>query len=193
MLHNKYFEIIKQYLGDYNKVIYGRELIGKIPLSQKGIALALNELEGNNILKSERKGNVKNYRLNIENTAIRGVLLVAETLKKMNFLMQNTKIASIFKCDKRIVGIFGSYAAGTQKKDSDIDLFIIGDKKEDDYDSKGKAFDLEISIKYFSEDEFISLLRNKNPLCREIIANHINIFGTEQFIDVIWRNYYGFN
>jgi len=193
MLHNKYFEIMKQYLGDYNRVIYGRELVTKIPLSQKGIALALSELEGQNVLKSERKGNVKNYKLNLENAGIKDVLSVSETLKKMNFFMQNSKLADIFKHDERIVGIFGSYAKGKQKKNSDIDIFIIGGKKEDDYDSNGKAFDLDISIKYFSAEEFVSLLRNKNPLCKEIIANHINIFGTEQFIDAVWRYYYGFN
>lgn len=193
MLHNKYYEIINQYLGDYNKVIHGRELIGKVPISQKGIALALSELEEQNMLKSERKGNAKNYRLNIENAEIKDVLLVSEVLRKMKFLMQNQRLAGIFKQDRRIVGIFGSYAKGEQKKNSDIDVFIIGDKKEDDYGSKGKAFDLKISIKYFSEEGFISLLRNKNPLCKEIIANHVNIFGIEQFIDAVWRNYYGFN
>ena len=42
MIHNKYYEIMKQFLGDYSRKIYGRELIDKVNISQKNIALTLN-------------------------------------------------------------------------------------------------------------------------------------------------------
>jgi len=192
-LHNKYFEILNLFLGDLNKEIYGRELIKKVSLSQKAIALSLNELEKEGILKSKKEGNMKFFKLNLENTEIKDIILAAEINRKILFLKKFRKLAHIFKKDERTVGIFGSYAKETQKEDSDIDLFIIGEKHRKDYDIVGKSLDLNVSIKYFSEKEFISMLENKNNLLKEILESHILIFGFESFINMAWNSYYGFN
>ena len=65
MLHTKYFEVLKQFLGNYVAEIYGRMLVGKVPLSQKAIALALAELEEKGVLSSRSQGMIKYYRLNL--------------------------------------------------------------------------------------------------------------------------------
>jgi len=192
MIHNKYFHILKQYLGDYNRVIYGRELVGKIPLSQKAIALALEQLEKKGILKSHKKGTLKLYELNKDYSEIYDILALAEIARKGEFLSKHRVLAHIFKSDSRIVGIFGSYAKGIQKKDSDIDVFIIGKKKDEEYDKIGKKFDKHISIKYFSQKQFTELMKMKNNLCKEIIKNHVLLFNIEQFIKLIAEEYYGF-
>ena len=51
MLHNKYFEVLKHFLGNYAGDVYGRMPIGKVKLNQKAIALALAELEAKGVLK----------------------------------------------------------------------------------------------------------------------------------------------
>lgn len=193
MIHNKYFEILKQFLGNYNREVYGRELIGKVGLSQKGIALALEELKGRGILKSRKEGNLKHYSLNLANTEIKDFIAISEILRKIDFLSKHRKSAYIFKKDERIIGIFGSYAKNTQKEGSDFDVFIIGPKKEQDYSAEGKKLNMDISVKYFTKTEWIKLLKEKNSLCKEIIENHILIFGFEDFLNLIWSNYYGFN
>lgn len=187
MIHNKYFSTISQFLGDYNKEVHGRGLVKKINLSQKAIALTLDELEKQGILKSRKEGNMKYFRLNTDNPQLNDVLLSAEIMKKMQFFEKHRKIANIFKQDTRIVGIFGSYASEQQTKTSDIDIFIIGDKKANDYDKQGKIYDLDISIKYFKENDF-----TKNNLVKEIVSNHVLIAGAEQFINLIRRRFYGF-
>lgn len=193
MLHKKYFEIVAQFLGDYNRELYGRELIGKVSLSQKSIALSLAELEKEGILTSTKRGSIKFFRLNLQNAEIKDLLMSAESERKLIFFRKHLKIAHIFKNDERVIGIFGSYAKGTQKEDSDIDVFVIGEKIKEDYDKIGKKFDVEISIKYFSEREFNSLIKNENALCKEIIESHILIFGIERFINIVWKEYYAFN
>jgi len=190
MLHNKNYTILSQFLSNYNKEIYGRELIHITSLSQKNIALTLEDLEKKGILKSRLSGNIKYYRLNFDSTELKDIILVLETLKKIDFFNKQRKIANLFRYDNRIVGIFGSYAKGIQKKESDIDVFIIGNKIKEDYDRLGEKLDLNISIKYFSEKEFINLIKNKNNLIKEIIKDHIIIFKFEEFINLIWRNYY---
>ena len=193
MIHNNYFEILNQFLGDYNREIYGRELIGKVSLSQKGIALALESLEKDGVLTSKKRGNMKFFSLNTKYARIKDTIVMAEIAQKTHFFEKHQTIANLFKSDERIVGIFGSYAKNTQKKDSDIDIFIIGEKIGDDYVKKAKVYDLDVSIKYFTIKEFKGLLQKKNPLITEIIANHILIFNVEQFIELAWRDYYGFD
>src|SRR3989338_1435755 len=161
MIHNKYFEILKQFLGDYTGEIYGRELVGRVSLSQKGIALALEELEAKSMLKSRKEGTLKHYGLNLEYSEIRDIIAMTEITRKILFLAQHRKLAYLFKRDERVIGIFGSYAKGIQKTGSDIDVFIIGKKIAEDYDKKGKKLDLDISIKYFSRDLWVNLLKEK--------------------------------
>jgi len=193
MIHNTYFWIIEQFLGDYNREVYGRGFVGKIPLSQKSIALTLAKLEKEGVLKSKKQGNMKYFKLNLENSQIKDIIILAELTKKINFMKKNRKIASLFHKDDRIIGVFGSYARGTQKEDSDLDLFIIGKKIKQDYDKNGALFDVNVSVKYFTEKEFAKLISEDNPLCEEIINNHITIFNAEKFVNIAWRNHYGLN
>lgn len=193
MLHNKYFEVLRQFAGGYTSELYGRSLIGKVKLSQKGIALALEELEKQSVLKSRMEGTSKLYSLNLQHSEIKDILAMVELMSKMLFMSKHRKIAHLFRSDSRIVGIFGSYAKGAEKKESDIDLFILGKKMKGDYDTKGKAYDLDISTKHFAIGEWTKLLKSKNNLCREIIGHHVLISGVEGFISSVWRNYYGFD
>jgi predicted nucleotidyltransferase len=192
MTQLKNHEILELFLGDYNKEIHGRGIIGKVKLSQKNIALTLDSLEKEGILKSRIQGNMKFFRLNVQNTEIKDILNLVEVNKKIKFLAFNRKITSIFRADHRIVGVFGSYAKGAQKKGSDLDLFIVGYNKTDHYSKLGKELDIDISIKFFTEKDFIKLLKQRNPLVNEIVNNHVLLFGSEKFIDLLWRNYYGF-
>jgi predicted nucleotidyltransferase len=191
MIHNKEYDIIKHFLGEYDGEIYGRGLTGKVKMSQKSIALELDRLEKGGILKSRRSGNMKYFRLNTSNPETKDILISAEITKKLQFLKEQRTMANILKKDDRIIGIFGSYAEGTQKEESDIDLFIIGAKRKKDYDEQGNVFDLNISIRYFSEAEFTRLTNEKNNLLKEIAKKHIIIFGAERFVDLLWGAYYG--
>ncbi len=193
MVHNKYYIIIKEFLNDLNRSLYGRMLVKKINLSQKAIALTLDELEQMNLLKSTKVGNIKYYQLNLLYKEIKEIIVIAEIMNKMEFTAKQKKIATIFKTDTRIIGIFGSYAKSTQKIDSDIDLFIIGEKRNPDYEETGKLYDLDISCKYFTEQEFKTFAKKKNSLINEIVKNHIIIFGFEKWVNKIWSDYYDFN
>ena len=193
MLHNKYFEVLGEFTKDFNRRIYGRELVGKVSLSQKNIALTLDELENDGILVSRKEGNMKFFSLNLKNPRIKDILTQVDVSRKLNFLKKHKKIEHILGEDDRIVGIFGSYAKGTEKPDSDLDLFIIGNKKVQDYDKKGEVFNLNISIKYFTEKQFIKLAEEKNALISEIMKNYVVVFSIESFIGIAWRHFYGFS
>ena len=65
----------------------------------------------------------------------RKYLNLTEQHKEISFLEKNPIIKEIIsKITPLINGIgiiFGSYAKGTQKKDSDLDVFVIGEYKRD--------------------------------------------------------------
>lgn len=196
MLHNKYFEILKQFLGDYKKEIYGRGLINKVSLSQKAIALTLDELEAEGVLKSRKQGNIKLFKLNIENKEVKDLLIITEITRKLEFLKKYRKLAEIFKNDKRIIGVFGSYAVGIQGKNSDIDVFVIGEIYKDfceNYEKTAKNLGLNLHIQSFSEKNWETLIKAKNNLTNEIMQNYVIIFNAERFVNLAWKDYYGFN
>jgi len=187
MIHNKYDEIMKQFLGDYNRKIYGRELEKKVDVSQKNIALTLEELEKEGILSSKTSGNRRYFFLNKANLLFKKYLLLAEMQHSIEFLKQNPKINQIFERigKGQIILVFGSYAKGIQKKESDLDLFIIGKLDEKEIKKTGRDYNLDISIKKGSKSDFIGLLKKKNPLIEEILENHILISGYEEFIRIV--------
>ncbi len=188
MIHNKYFEILKQFLKGYNKEIYGRELIKKVNISQKNIALTLNELEKEGILIAKTRGNIKHFLLNKNNPFIKQYLNLAEIENSINFLKKNLKINEIFeKIDKNntIICIFGSFAKGIQKKDSDLDIFIVGNVDERKLKKISDVYNINISIKKGDEKDFIELLKKNNPLMNEILENHIIISGYEKFVNEV--------
>ena len=80
---SKHYWILSQFLGDYTREVYGRELVGKVPMSQKGVALALRDLEEMAILRARQRGRQVLYKLNHEITEIRDVLAVTEFMRKM--------------------------------------------------------------------------------------------------------------
>lgn len=194
MLHNKHLEILSLFLGDYEITHHGRGIIGKVRQSPKTISNTLNEMEKEGILRSKTRGTSKNYSLNKDSLFIKEYLIIAEIMRKIDFLGIHKKIAHIFGRDERIVGIFGSYADGSYNKGSDLDIFIIGNvKRGTDHEKEASKFDIDASVKLFSKKEFFSMLRKRDNLAKEIIRNHVIIKNPESFINEVWRNYYGYD
>lgn len=188
MIHNKYFEVFRIFLsGSYSRDTYGRELVNKVKLSQKNIALTLDEMEKEGILSSKTRGNLRHYFINKSNPLCKKYIMLAEIDKAIAFFKANPKIEHILNKIKPtgIVCVFGSYAKGTPKKDSDLDLFITGKINEKEIKKLGEQYNIEISIKQCKHSEFIKALQENEPLVNEILENHIIITGYEEFVSGI--------
>jgi predicted nucleotidyltransferase len=185
MIHNKIYDVMKEFLSDYNKQVYGRGLIGKVDMSPKGIALILNKLEKEKILISKKRAGVKYFSLNKKNVLIKRYIIVMEIINSIKFLERNLKFKHII--DKlikpsQIVCIFGSYAKGNQKRKSDIDLFIVGDFNEKQIKEINEEYKIKISVKNTSKSNFIKSIKENNPLINEILTNHILLSGYDEFV-----------
>jgi len=188
MLHNKYFEVMKEFLKGYSRKIYGRELVGKVPLSQKNIALTLEELEKEGILKSSSSGNRRYYELNNLNSLLVENLLIFENMRKLSFFKKNKKTKDFFdKIKGDIVSVFGSYAKEKQTKSSDLDLFIVGKVDSLEIKKLGEVYGLEVQLFNVSFKEFSNMVRDKKDFFREVLENHILIRGEELFLKEVLK------
>ena len=154
-------------------------------LNQKTTSSFLKDLEKKKILKSKTEGKNKLYSLNLDNKeVVKNFIIAVEHLRIINFYNKNILIKEIVgKIHSQIKGIaiiFGSYAKGVQKKDSDLDLFIIGKCNEKEIDKLSKMYGLEINLKIYPKLE-------KDILTTEVIKDHLVIKNTEQFIEGIFN------
>jgi len=173
-------KITEEFLGDYSINLTGRFIAKKKKLNQKTVANYLLFLEKEGILKSKIQGKNKNYSLNLENKEItKNFILAIEHLRTIKFYNKHLIIKEV--CTKIIPNIkgsaliFGSYAKGIQKKDSDLDILIIGKCNEEQIEKIGKAYNLEINLKIYPKIE-------NDILTKEAINNHIFIKDPESIV-----------
>lgn len=191
-------KIINLYKSDYLAQYHIREIAKLIDKSHVTLLPHLKSLEEDKILISKTIGKNKAYSLNIDNILAKSYLEISETNESITFLEDIfliKKITSeIFKLNLRgTVILFGSYAKRTFQENSDIDIFYLGDIKQDqitDIKKIGKTYGKTINIKKSTLDEFETGIREKEPLIIEIIKNHITLLNPEQFINILWRYYH---
>ena len=117
-------------------------------------------------------------------------MILSEQHKKIGFLEKNMLIKEIVsKIEPLIKGtalIFGSYAKGTQKKGSDLDIFISGtcDKKE--IATISKTYGIDVSVKMYPKAIFDKKI-NQDILILEVIDNHIILKGTEELVKMVLK------
>jgi len=172
--------IFEEFLGDYSALLTGSFIAKKKKLNQKTTANYLSKLETEHILKSKTQGKNKLYFLNLDNKEIvKNYILAVEHIITLEFYKKNLVIKEISeKINEHINGsavIFGSYAKGMQKKDSDLDILIIGECNEKEIEKIGKTYNLEINLKIYSKFE-------KDILTKEAMKNHIFIKNSELII-----------
>lgn len=128
--------------------------------------------------------------LNKQSEKTKALVLLSEISRKEEYYQKHGKFKLLFDDflkelpkDVLFVVLFGSYAKGTFTKESDIDLLIVINTKEDITSALRKIITLygkEISPLLLTKKELQQ--RKEEPLIKEIIKNHIVISGAEGFI-----------
>ena len=90
----------------------------------------------------------------------------------------------ILKSKSPLVVIFGSYADGTQKRNSDVDILALS-PFEADLSGIQRFYKIKPSVKEFTEEEFKEALRIGDYLITEILRNHVVIVGSDLFVKII--------
>jgi len=190
-------KIIGLYRNDYKVLLHVREIARETDVDVKAIQLQLKRLEHANILLSALKGKNKEYCLNLNNFAAKYYMTMAEAFFTIIYLDKNFRIKKVIsEISEKIDGIillFGSSVKGYATKESDIDIFVITDKKFDKgaIDEVSTIIDRKINIKSSSRKQFLDGLKNADPLMREVASGHITLKGMDDFCDILWDYYAG--
>lgn len=163
--------------------LYLSELARVLKVDPMNLSRELGKLEKENIFISRISGKQKYYKLN-KNYLFYNELknIVAKTVGA------EASLAEIFKGEQAIkfCFIYGSYAAGADGANSDIDLLIIGGKSVIDSVVKKiseleKKIGREINYRFFFEADFKKAIAEKNSFILNIIKNKkIFLIGHEK-------------
>ena len=158
--------------------IHARELAKLVGTNHTTILRKIKELREMNIIdyKTEGKNNVCFLKESVE---ARNFIFIVEHYKLLRALTKYSVLRKVIENIQKnncidLAILFGSYAKGLAKKDSDIDLFV--ESKERNIKREVEQLDSRLSVK-------IGEFNKDNLLVKEIIANHIIIKGVEKFYE----------
>ena len=178
------------FTNGFNREYYIREVQKLLKISPRTSQLILNDLENKCILESKTKGKIKDYTIK-RNSLSQRYIIFSEQYKAIAFLEKKLIIKEIIeKINPFIEGIgiiFGSYAKDIAKKDSDLDIFVIGKYNKEKIKKVSKTYGIEISIKCYPLKTFEKNLAN-DILLKEILKNHIIFLNAGQFIKAVLKN-----
>ncbi len=127
-------KILECFYRNRSKELYFSEILRETKLTQNTTLKHLKNLQENNLIISTKKIGNTFYKINPKNPQIYSIFSYFD-YKKLNELPPERKRAIIEFLEKLknkplVSLVFGSTAKGTYGKESDIDLFLIYNKKE---------------------------------------------------------------
>jgi len=157
---------------------YIRGLAKKLNTNHMNVLRKLNELFEENVVDYTKEGKNKVYFLK-KTAETRAYIFMSENYKLIKILEKYNYLRKIIeKIQKnkkiRLAIIFGSYAKGTTKKDSDIDIYVETTNRK--IKQELEAIDSKLSIK-------IGRYKKTNILIKEIEKNHVIIKGVENYYE----------
>jgi len=168
--------ILKFFSANKGKEFTITEITNFSKISKSRAYEILRELEEKGILKSKRFGKSVVYSLNLANENTKNVLLFIEkSEEKIKTMLEEF----LEECKKRFgkdlisIILFGSYARGTYKETSDIDLLVVIKKLPKEWLERKKKFEEieeKIEKKYENNLEIL-------PLTKEELLENLEDFS----------------
>jgi len=103
---------------------YEREVARKLGISYGSANRALNELYSTGAVTRRREGKMYFYSIDPSTAAL------TEFKKMVNLMLVEPLVEELKKMSSRII-LYGSCALGTDTSESDLDLFVVSNSKED--------------------------------------------------------------
>ena len=162
------------------KQMHGRELSKELKTSLTRVQSILTELRNINVLDYKVEGKNHIYFIK-KNLTAKTFIINAENYKLAKIINKHPELEPIFqdliqKSKCRLIILFGSYAKGTSKKDSDIDIYLETTNQKTKEEVQ-KIYDL-ISVK-------TGKFNPEDLLIKEIIKNHAIIKGADEYYEKI--------
>jgi predicted nucleotidyltransferase len=172
-------KIILSFVYNQGKEFYLSEIARRARTSAGTAQRELNRLLAQDFITFRKRGNLNIYRLNEDYGLLDEIRSIIRKTVGIEVMLgqELSKVKGV-----QFAFLFGSYAKGSLKSDSDIDLFIIGTPEEDAVfhairkveDSAGR----EINYHLADEAEFAEKSK-RNSFYREILDRPLMLAGKE--------------
>jgi predicted nucleotidyltransferase len=172
---NYLFEIVNELLKDKSHI---RELAKKLNVNHMNILRNINKLSKENVVDYEKVG--KNKTCFLKKTAeSKAYVFMAESYKLARIIKEYPELRGIIERIQenskiKLAILFGSYAKGTARHESDIDIFVETNDKN--VKKEIEMTNTKLSIKIGKYDK-------SNLLIKEMEKNHIIIKGVERYYE----------
>lgn len=107
-----------------DKEFYERQIAHRIGIGYGSANHALNELYFTGAIKRRQEGKMYFYSVDLSNP------IVIEFKKLLNLMLTEPLVEELKNISNRVV-LYGSCAQGTDTSQSDLDLFVVSDNKEE--------------------------------------------------------------
>ena len=164
-------KVLNIFLDDPQREFHLREIARIAKISPSTSKRALDELKKIELIKEERKANLRIFSAEKESQTFKELkkIINLEWIKKRK-LVENIVDESTIS-----VVLFGSFAQGTNTKESDLDVLVITSKRKL---VKIKELNgVEVQLIQKTLKEFRELEKKDNPFYREIISTGIALYG----------------
>ncbi|MCK4528564.1 nucleotidyltransferase domain-containing protein [candidate division WOR-3 bacterium] len=150
--------------------LYVNELVRHLGVDKRNLVKKLNELEREGLFKIEIIGNQKYYSLNKKYSLYKEYKRII--LKTIGLEKQLKTVLGELTGIKRAF-IYGSYAEDRMDAFSDIDIIVIGNHNtvllQKTITQLQKSTDREINVTSISQQEFDSIVANKDPFITDVL------------------------
>ena len=142
--------------------------------------------EMKDLVKMQAVGKAKTVTLNTDNPTIKSYLTISSEEEKKEFLKKQPVLSKITaELDTQdAVLLFGSYAKGTQREASDIDLLVINKKREKSvsFSKYEILFKKKINPLFVTSSEFRKMLKEpEENVGKQALKEHIILNNPERF------------
>lgn len=171
------YEVVLQLLRGTS---HGRQLSKDLKVPLTTVQRSLKDLESENAVDFDIKGKNRVYRVK-RNIIAKKYVFAAENYRLLRILNTYPHMEPIIegiarKSSSSMLILFGSYAKFSASKDSDIDIYVEGNKTKEKLLLEGISSKVNVKLGSFDL---------KSLLIKEIIKNHAIIKGIEEFYDRI--------
>jgi len=174
-------KILELFLAGPDIEIHLREISRKINENYNSTRRELNHLEELQILTSRKDGNQKYFRINKAH-------IIYLDLK--NIYLKTAGIGNAIRNHLEEIGnvrfcfIYGSYASNTEKADSDLDLFIVGNVEEKILipviNNLEKQLNRDINYILYTPDEYLDRVKRGDRFVMNVLeGKKIMLWGDE--------------
>ncbi|MEK6816463.1 MAG: nucleotidyltransferase domain-containing protein, partial [Nanoarchaeota archaeon] len=157
------------------------------------LSLAIRKFKGENLISERKVGRSSLYRVNLDSDALLDYFIL---ISKQRLPQHIIRFLARFReeqdrhCPFYSLVIFGSYADGSNKKGSDIDVAIFIDRKDPRFNLVLNGIDLlstaKVDAHLITSGEFVEMLSNQEQnLGKEIARNHLVISNPSIFYSLL--------